>query len=239
VQQSILALAPIWFGQHDSARVPGYTSNKSFLTRKSQRMKNRKGLLLAMMEPPADIELAFHDWYDREHLPERVATGGFETARRFVCLSGWPRYLALYDLISADVLDGAAYRKLLEPPAHHTRDKVLGRYRFSGEQIYPGQGKLGDKGAYTRLMLLRFRGATLGDETRIRAGLRTNFDERAGVLQVRLFCDEGETGADYIATVECHACACERGIDPALFGSAARYLDVENVYTPYWRVTPT
>src|SRR4029450_2653304 len=45
-----------------------------------------KGLLLATMEPPANIEEEFQDWYDTEHFPERQTCAGFETARRFVCV---------------------------------------------------------------------------------------------------------------------------------------------------------
>ena len=63
-----------------------------------------KGLLLAMMEPPANIEEEFQDWYDSEHFPERAACEGFETAHRFVCIDGFPRYLAVYDLGNVDVL---------------------------------------------------------------------------------------------------------------------------------------
>ena len=68
-----------------------------------------KGLLVATMEPPANIEEEFQDWYDSEHFPERETCAGFETATRFVCVDGWPRYLALYDLTNVDVLHGPAY----------------------------------------------------------------------------------------------------------------------------------
>ncbi len=49
------------------------------------------GLLLAMMEPPSNIEEEFADWYETEHVPEREAIEGFLSARRLVCLSGWPK----------------------------------------------------------------------------------------------------------------------------------------------------
>jgi hypothetical protein len=50
-----------------------------------------------------------NDWYDTEHLPERAAVAGFETARRFTSLGDGPRYAAIYDLASLDVLQGDAY----------------------------------------------------------------------------------------------------------------------------------
>ncbi|MEJ0067795.1 MAG: hypothetical protein WDO24_02585 [Pseudomonadota bacterium] len=67
------------------------------------------GLLLAMMEPPAALEAEFNAWYDNEHLPERAAVDGFLTARRYVCIEGWPRYLALYDLDRVEALHAPSY----------------------------------------------------------------------------------------------------------------------------------
>ena len=71
-----------------------------------------RGLLLAMMEPPPAMEEEFQDWYDTEHFPERATCEGFLTAGRFVCIDGWPRYLALYDLADTDVLRGPAYARI-------------------------------------------------------------------------------------------------------------------------------
>ena len=67
-----------------------------------------RGLLLAMMEPPPAMEEEFQDWYDTEHFPERATCEGFLTAHRFICIDGWPRYLALYDVADTDVLRGVA-----------------------------------------------------------------------------------------------------------------------------------
>jgi hypothetical protein len=196
-----------------------------------------KALLLAMMEPTANIEQDFQDWYDHEHVPEREAVPGFINARRYVCLEGFPRYLALYDLDTVDVLKGDDYQKLLQPPPHHTRDKVLGRYRFTGNQIYPGDTLLGEGGAGTRLILLRFRKPPETEESHILRGLRRNFDDRSGVCQVRLFRGGAKSGTDYVATIECHANICEQRVKPEFFGTALKYMDIENVYAPYWRTT--
>src|SRR5580765_3760392 len=110
---------------------------------------SQKGLLVAMMEPPAGFEEEFQDWYDTEHVPERMALKEFETGRRFVCSSGFPKYIALYDLSSLeDVARNAEYTKAtgqgVSAWTHRLRTKVLGRYRFTGDQIYPGTAKMGD-----------------------------------------------------------------------------------------------
>ena len=67
-------------------------------------MFRSKGLLLVTMEPPASLEDEFNDWYDTEHFPQRRGLPGFESASRWVCIEGWPRWAALYDLESVGVL---------------------------------------------------------------------------------------------------------------------------------------
>src|ERR1700676_2987947 len=72
----------------------------------------RHGFLFAMGEPPPVIEQEFNDWYDTDHIPERIVIDGFLTGRRFVCVDGYPRYMAHYDLRSLDVLTSPEYLKL-------------------------------------------------------------------------------------------------------------------------------
>jgi hypothetical protein len=70
------------------------------------------GMLLVQMEPPSTLEDEFHAWYDTEHVPEREVCPGFESAARFVCTDGWPRYMACYDLTSLSVLKDEAYLRI-------------------------------------------------------------------------------------------------------------------------------
>ncbi len=72
-----------------------------------------KGLLLVMIEVEPEHEADFNRWYNEEHVPERLSVPGFLNARRFVAIEGAPKYLALYDLESPEVLDSEAYKKLL------------------------------------------------------------------------------------------------------------------------------
>jgi hypothetical protein len=198
-----------------------------------------KGLLLAMMEPPAGFEEEFQDWYDTEHVPDRMSLPEFETGGRYVCRSGFPKYVALYDLISlAAACANPQYSKATGQGVsswnHRLRTKVLGRYRFTGDQIFPGQAKMGDGGPVIRLMVLRFRHAQQSDEKQMLEGLRENFDGRSGLSQFRLFRGV-ETPGDYIATVEFQTNADNVEVNPAPFKSAIKHLDLINVYTPYWR----
>jgi hypothetical protein len=85
----------------------------------------RRGLLLVMMQPEADYEDELNSWYDEEHLPERLSCPGFIAARRFELLEsspeGQPRYLALYDLESSEVLSSEAYLAMVHPSAWSKR----------------------------------------------------------------------------------------------------------------------
>lgn len=79
-------------------------------------------LLVALMNPPAD-EAAFNAWYDEEHVPLRLATPGFLSGRRYRAISDSdsPRYLALYDLTSVDVLQSEPYLRLWREPSDRER----------------------------------------------------------------------------------------------------------------------
>jgi hypothetical protein len=80
----------------------------------------RRGLLLVMIEVDPAHEDEFNRWYNDEHLPERKACPGFLSARRFVAVEGEPKYLALYELESPEVLQSAAYQKIY-PPSDWTK----------------------------------------------------------------------------------------------------------------------
>ena len=71
-----------------------------------------KGFLLVTMQPPPALEDEFNAWYDTEHIPERLAVPGIETALRFVCTDGHPRYLAMYDLANFEVMSSPDYLKV-------------------------------------------------------------------------------------------------------------------------------
>jgi hypothetical protein len=76
-------------------------------------MANKNGLLLFMTDIDTAHEAEFHRWYEEEHLAERMAIPGFISARRFEAIEGSPKYLALYDLETPDVLQSAAYRHIV------------------------------------------------------------------------------------------------------------------------------
>jgi hypothetical protein len=71
--------------------------------------KLANGLLLFITDIDPKNEDDFNRWYEEEHLAERMAIPGFVAARRFQAVEGSPKYLAIYDLESPDVLQSAPY----------------------------------------------------------------------------------------------------------------------------------
>jgi len=71
------------------------------------------GLFYVYTEPGSVDEAEFHDWYDHEHGPARLAVPGFRGALRYRALDDQkPTWLALYDLDSPEVIDSPAYKAL-------------------------------------------------------------------------------------------------------------------------------
>ena len=73
----------------------------------------RPGLLLVWTDIPQALDRDFNEWYNREHMPERIlGLDGFVRGRRFVAYEGGPRYLALYDTRSVAVFHTEPYLAL-------------------------------------------------------------------------------------------------------------------------------
>lgn len=84
------------------------------------------GFLLALwndVEPSFEAE--YNDWQAREHVPERCRVPGILWGLRYrlqdLLPAALPRYLTLYGLRDAGVLESAAYRRLLNEPTPRSR----------------------------------------------------------------------------------------------------------------------
>jgi hypothetical protein len=87
-----------------------------------------RGLLFSQMEPPAAWEADFHDWYNGEHIPPRMAIPGFASATRYRAVDGAPRFLACYFLDDLGALETPEYRRLKADPGERT-ERMLGGVR--------------------------------------------------------------------------------------------------------------
>ena len=198
-------------------------------------MSAKKGFLLVTMDPPPTVEEEFNDWYDTEHVPDRLAIEGFESGRRFVCVSGWPKYLALYDLTTIDVLDSDAYRKLswgsFSPWTKRILGKVRGQYRGSGDQLYPGDAITGEM---CRMTFIRARHVPDAEGELFTQGIRAIFEKRPETTQIRVLKSTYDDDNDYIALIEARLPFPAGTIDLAALGAAGKRIDMVNEYSPYW-----
>jgi hypothetical protein len=101
-----------------------------------------KGILIAAMNFSDVAEDEFHDWYDTEHIPERLAVPGFLNAERWIGINNPKDSVALYDLDNVNVLQSAPYRAGGGTNGSPWTKRVTGRtrsiIRLEGEQILPG-----------------------------------------------------------------------------------------------------
>jgi hypothetical protein len=150
-------------------------------------MTVNKGLLLVTMEPPAGLEDEFNDWYDTEHFPQRRGLPGFGSATRWVCLDGWPRWVALYDMDSVASVETPEYLAVSgtnsTPWSKRMLPRTVGRSRVVAEQIMPGQASALDPAEVSRLLLVKFASNPAG----LAAALTEQAQATAGLLQCRLF----------------------------------------------------
>jgi hypothetical protein len=207
-----------------------------------------KGLLLVAMEPPASLEEEFNDWYDTEHFPQRRALPGFESASRWTCVSGWPRWLALYDLTSTAVLESEAYRAVSGPNStpwsHRILPRTVGRMRIIAEQLAPGDACGLNPGQISRLLVARYPSAIVSDSKPQPESAEIAFSTYHaldGAVQVRVFQSQRGSAADLwtIAAFD-HPVSAETLMSKAgrlagSFGADVFGADIFNVYVPYYR----
>jgi len=79
------------------------------------------GILAIFNNVAPGREAEFEEWFQHEHLAERIAVPGFLIGRRHEAISGQPRYFNFYVTQSAEVLKSAAYLGRLDQPTPMTR----------------------------------------------------------------------------------------------------------------------
>ena len=101
-----------------------------------------KGLLVAAFDYSSAHADEFHDWYDLEHLPERLAVPGFGACERWIGDGKENVSVATYDLDSVDVLRADPYQSIAHGNLSVWSKRVTSMcrrlLRFEGAQITPG-----------------------------------------------------------------------------------------------------
>lgn len=100
------------------------------------------GLLFACFDFTAAHEDEFHDWYDLEHIPERLRVPGFLNAERWIADENPKIAVATYELESPGVLHSDPYNAIGWDNASVWTKRVTAichrLLRFEGEQLVPG-----------------------------------------------------------------------------------------------------
>jgi hypothetical protein len=101
-----------------------------------------KGLLFASFDYSPAQEDEFNDWYDLEHVPERLRVPGFLNAQRWIGDENPKFAVATYDLETHAVLNSPAYRAVGGNNSSIWTKRVTAiakrLLRFEGSQLLPG-----------------------------------------------------------------------------------------------------
>ena len=72
-------------------------------------------IFVVQMDIPAEHEAEFNRIYDTDHVPTLLKVPGVKSCTRYrlerSTMSGQPRYLAIYEVDSAEVLDSDAWKE--------------------------------------------------------------------------------------------------------------------------------
>src|SRR5205823_10331178 len=94
------------------------------------------------MDFSAAPEDEFHDWYDLEHVPERLRVPGFLNGDRWIGAKDPKISVATYDLDNVGVLQSPPYRAIAgensSPWTKRTARFRKSLMRYEGEQLFPG-----------------------------------------------------------------------------------------------------
>lgn len=134
-----------------------------------------RGLLCIWTDVDPAHESDFNRWYDREHMQERVAIPGFQSARRFAATGACPRpYLAVYYTDSLDVFRSEPYARAFAnqtPWSLENFKRMRGTQRRVGELTVEAGEAGGEGGAMAVFVVPAGQVADAGVLARLQQGL--------------------------------------------------------------------
>ena len=104
-------------------------------------MTGDRTILVTTVDVSSGADDEFHRWYTAVHLPEIMACPGFLSAERYECLDGQPRYMAVYELESADALSTTEMKRVrgwgeMFPYVRNFHERVYSRiFAFADQQV--------------------------------------------------------------------------------------------------------
>ena len=144
-----------------------------------------KGMLMTTMDIAPEHEAEFNEWYEREHIAERVAIDGFMEARRYLAADASPKYLGLYSTARFEDLSSPAYRTALANQTEWSRTN-LSRFLNMGRAV-ARITESGGRGRGAALAMLRLRPKAV-DRDALRARLAATFAPAGmrGIVSIHL-----------------------------------------------------
>jgi hypothetical protein len=121
-------------------------------------------------------EAEFEEWFQHEHLAERIAVPGFLLGRRYEAVSGGLRYFNFYLTQSASVLKSAAYLERLDHPTPITKTVMSGIFKDMNRTVCHRTLRLG---AMRGAAAIAVRFMEPADEVALRSTLAELIKDRA------------------------------------------------------------
>ena len=152
----------------------------------------RYGFLAIWCDMAAEDLENYRNWLTREHIADRTVLPGFLGVRLFEALNDERSHFILYATAGPEILNGEAYRRVLDNPSEWTRH-IMPKFgpfdRALGEQVL----KTGN-GFGSHVAVWRLRGdARLPDLEKLKTKLAP-LSSSPGIAGVRLFAvDHGTT----------------------------------------------
>ena len=181
------------------------------------------GILAIFNNVAPGREAEFEEWFQHEHLAERIAVPGFLIGRRHEAVSGWPRYFNFYVTQSVGVLKSAAYLRRLDDPTPMTRTVMTEIFKDMIRTVCHRTFRLGAMRG-TAVVTVRFSESP--EETALKAVLETLMRDRA------VACGEIWRAADpleFPISMEERLRGGDRKIEACLLVEALRVPDAERI----------
>ena len=159
------------------------------------------GLLLVWTDIPEELERDFNEWYNREHMRERIlGLPGFTRGRRFVAYDGGPRYLALYETRDVAVLHSEPYlalKRVFDPNSLRFVPNFRGTLKTAGEIV--ARDGFAEGGAAALVPIARAAGAHDALRDWVGSSLIPDLSRKPGVVAAWYAESTGATIASVVA----------------------------------------
>ncbi len=124
-----------------------------------------RGLMAFWADIAPEHELAFLEWHNTEHIPERVAIPGFRLGRRYRVAANPSRFLMCYDTDDTAVLTSQPYLAALNAPTRRTRE-ALAWFQNPLRNLYTIDAEAGASGPAAAPVVATLRiDAAAGDQS--------------------------------------------------------------------------